>query len=372
MSDTSLPATIVVVTFDCWPWPALGCYGHEWIDTPNWDQLAAEGFVFDRCIATVRQDERVSERFGNDFLPRLRFAEIQTTLLCESGTSPLGRNAPWGKVQEITGNDSTEAPLAERSFARLAQAAMAEISSSCAAPRLVWIHGVGLPARCPILRNALELYATDFAEEGFDLATMSDADLVDHELTRATVLSLLDHWLGEIRQAVHALPGPKWMSVSAWQGAIWEPPPRLNPLLGPFDPQQTQVPWVVTGENIDPGRTSTLVTTDDLFATVSGWLQVPSDNSTEAIDLAPLITGKKSVVHGVVTLRDDNSGCLWTVDDLTLFTVNDNDNHAVQRFLWPEDGYAIHDIAAQLPEITAERMAGITSDTTSCPRGTAS
>ncbi len=359
MSDSVAPSTVVVVTFDRWPWPALGCYGHEWIDTPNWDHLAAGGFLFDRCVAAVNKEDRAHEKMWKDFLPRLRLAGIQTSLFRESGASVLGNDPQWGHVQEIIGNDADDAPLAERSFARLAQAAIAEISSSAdsSAPRLIWVHGIGLPEPCPILRTALELYAADFAEEGFDLSSMTDADLVDHELTRATVLSLLDHWLGELLETARALPGCQRLCVFAWEGAIWEPVPRPTPLIAPFDPQQAQVPCIVAGEDIDPGRTSALVTTRDLFPTVAGWLSLPDNDSADEMNLAPLIAGDVRTVHADVRLRHGDSGGLWTPGDLTLLACDHDGTTATQRYLWPEDGYALHDIAAQTPDETATRTA---------------
>lgn len=356
MSDVVPPPTVVVVSFDCWPWPALGCYGHEWIDTPNWDQLAAEGFLFDRCVATVSRDDRAHEKMGNDFLSRLNHAGVQTSLLTEAGASRLGRGAPWSDVQEITGNDAPAAPLAERSFAKLTAAAISRLRSPADSPRLVWVHGVGLPEPCPILREALELYAADFADEGLDLAAMTDEDLVDHELTRATLLSLLDHWLGELRTAARAVPGIQGMVVFAWEGAIWEPVPRPTPLIAPFDPQQSQVPCVVTREKMDPGRTTALVTTGDLFVTLERWFSLAVSDRSAGQDWGPLLAGDVTSVRDSVMFRDEDHGALWSADDLMLFARH-HDGWATQRFLWPEDGWAVHDISFQTPDVTAERLA---------------
>ncbi|MDP1799193.1 MAG: hypothetical protein Q8K78_16990 [Planctomycetaceae bacterium] len=354
MSDSEV-LTTVVVSFDRWPWPALGCYGHEWIDTPSWDQLAADGFLFDRCVATINKDERVHEKLWNDFLPRLRLAGVQTSLLRESGTSPLGCDSQWSHIREIAGNDAPDAPHGERSFAKLIAAAAAEIQSSPESPRLVWIHGVGLPECCPILRDALELYAADFAEEGLNLAAMTDEELVDHELTRATLLSLLDHWLGELLAVVRTLPGRKKMTVFAWEGAIWEPAPRPTALIAPFDPQQSQVPCIVSGDGIEPGRTAALATTADLFPTIAQWFSLPPTEAAAGCDLEPLIAGSADGVRNGVIHRGEDQGAIWTNDDVMLFARHGDDWNA-QRFLWPEDGWAINDIAFQTPDITALRI----------------
>lgn len=359
MSDPELPSTVLVVSFDRWPWPALGCYGHEWIDTPGWDQFAAEGFLFDRCVATIHQDERAGRSLWDDFLHRAHSAGTQSTLLFEAGAPPLGRESQWDYVREVTGNDAADAPLAERSFARLVQAAISELISKSPAdsPRLVWVHGVGLPERCAVSRAALELYAADFAEEGLQLAAMTDEELVDHELTRATALSLLDHWLGDLFDAARSLPGRKWMTVFAWAGAIWEPAPRPTPLIAPFDPQEAQVPWIVAGDDIDPGRTLALVTTGDVLPTVAGWLQSSVQETVSKKNLASLIAGDVNAVHPDVMVQHEDRGGLWTADDLTLLARISDADGDVQRYLWPEDGYAIHNIAAQTPDITAERLA---------------
>ena len=41
----------IVVTFDRLALRMLGCYGSEWVETPNLDRLAASSMVFDRHFA---------------------------------------------------------------------------------------------------------------------------------------------------------------------------------------------------------------------------------------------------------------------------------------------------------------------------------
>ena len=40
----------IVLICDRLPLGLLGCYGNEWIETPNLDRFAADGFVFDNCF----------------------------------------------------------------------------------------------------------------------------------------------------------------------------------------------------------------------------------------------------------------------------------------------------------------------------------
>ena len=42
---------VIVIVADTWRFDYLGCYGNDWIQTPNMDCLAAESTVFENAYA---------------------------------------------------------------------------------------------------------------------------------------------------------------------------------------------------------------------------------------------------------------------------------------------------------------------------------
>ena len=66
----------------------LGCYGNSWIETPHFDRLAADGFVFDQSlIASTDLAEHYAQLLGTGGEPgviqRLRGAGITTALITD-------------------------------------------------------------------------------------------------------------------------------------------------------------------------------------------------------------------------------------------------------------------------------------------------
>ena len=44
---------IISIVIDRLHFGYLGCYGNSWIETPNFDQLAASGFLFDQIADRI-------------------------------------------------------------------------------------------------------------------------------------------------------------------------------------------------------------------------------------------------------------------------------------------------------------------------------
>lgn len=357
------PRLAVMVTFDCWPWPALGCYGNDWIDTPGWDALAAEGFAFDRCVATAAPGSPTVARLLVECLKLLGANDVTTALFCEEQAKKLNADG-WNHAVTIPGRDDFETPVAQTRFAQTVAAAAEWLTRrDSQQPGLVWIHAAGLIEPCVFPRSALDLYADDFAEDGLDVWSLSPETLASHEVARATALSLLDHWLIPLCDAVRDHRGPKLLSLLAWKGTIWEPAPRRSPLLADADPQQRLAPWIVwssvMAEWVGAGRSSALVTTTDVFATLTDWFGLSGTLGGVSRSVSPLLTDIGNRGRPFVATGEDSTA-IWTSADLTLLASSATDSPA-QRFLLPEDMWAVNDVADQSPEIVAERRRSIES-----------
>jgi hypothetical protein len=336
--------TVVVVAFEVWPWPALGCYGHDWIATPGWDALAAEGFVFDRAVAWPVEAARAVA------LERCRAAGVRTILLTEAGLPPW--SGPWDDHRTVTGDERPDAPWAEQSATRLFAAAIESLRQSTDGPRLIvvqargWVPGIAPP------RAALELYAEDFAADGIDIAAIPDADLAESTAGRATRISLLDHGVSLLAEALVEQTAPTWCTLIAQQGAVWRRLTRAVELPDVIDPQRLLVPFVVwsnvESRRLQPGRTAAVVSTADLWPSVITWLGSPADSLNDARDLTPLIAGHVRSVHDVLTQSVPGWDIRWTLDEITVIPQDSATSSPAagrpRRYHLPEDPWAICDV----------------------------
>jgi arylsulfatase A-like enzyme len=67
-SDARDRPNILLILTDQQRWDSLGCYGADWVDTPNLDRLAREGVIFDNCYVnnTVCTPSRASIWTGKE------------------------------------------------------------------------------------------------------------------------------------------------------------------------------------------------------------------------------------------------------------------------------------------------------------------
>lgn len=68
----------IVAMFDSWQWNYTGCYGNDWIKTPNFDRFAAEGVLFENAYGE-----------GMPTVPVRRALHTGRATLHETGWSPL-------------------------------------------------------------------------------------------------------------------------------------------------------------------------------------------------------------------------------------------------------------------------------------------
>ena len=196
-----------VVSFEQLPAFLLGCYGHQWIETPNFDRLAAQSVVFDQHFAndltsrgntfpwwtgqTVPTQNNSSASETACFVSHLKTQGVHSTLLLET-EADVGRTASmreqepffdqFDDVKTVTGKNGYELSEADSPFAQLIQTALERLPDWMASPddQLVWLRSEGVPP----LPLAPEFYATLYLDEVLDQGddTEEESEFVADEL----------------------------------------------------------------------------------------------------------------------------------------------------------------------------------------------
>src|SRR5579885_1474093 len=158
----------IVLTFDRLPVSFLACYGNNWIETPNFDRLAAHSVCFHQHFAesltldTVRhawwsgcyECRRQGEPRVRDLLPAILAAHgVTVRMLFEAGNTTdetardLSQRFPdWTEI--VTGADGLEVAPDDTPFLRLvarAQRDLRLLRTSRREPWLLWIKSRGVP-----------------------------------------------------------------------------------------------------------------------------------------------------------------------------------------------------------------------------------
>jgi arylsulfatase A-like enzyme len=158
----------IVLTFDRLPASFLACSGNNWIETPNFDRLAARSATFHQHFAeslkldTVRhawwsgcyECRRAGQQNAAELLPDLLTAQGVTVRLLLESSSEDGQAAAelsrlFPKVTDIvTGADGLDVPPDNTPFLRLiarAQRDLRLLRTSRSEPWLLWIKSRGVP-----------------------------------------------------------------------------------------------------------------------------------------------------------------------------------------------------------------------------------
>lgn len=180
-----------VVSFEHLPACMLGCYGHQWIETPNFDRLASLSVLFDQHFAndlsttensfpwwtgqTIPYAIQPFRQKQHGFVTELKNRGVDTSLLLEAD-SDSGRNAAersqepyfssFDQVDTFTGVNNYQVSEIETPVAKLMQSAVERLPGWMEDSRdqLIWIRSEGVPA-FPL---APEFFATLYLDEVLD------------------------------------------------------------------------------------------------------------------------------------------------------------------------------------------------------------
>lgn len=381
----------VVVTFDRLAMRLLGCYGNEWIETPNLDRFATAATLFDHHFT-----DSVGPRAGLSWLTgqhamrpaaasavagigdRLRLAGISSHLMvADNAVSIPWQSGGFDQTDHVKAKEGLEAAPANVPIAKLVQAGQALLKQPASSPRLLWLH-------CSELKLPPEgfasLYFEDFEERGIQLAEMPQSEWPEQIAVAAGAMSLVDHWLGELLSQIQAMSAdqPTLVIIAAARGRSWmnefvaaTPSVRGHSPAAVLRDQETQSPLfvaVIGGDRhaeLAGIRSPRLVQSLDLVPTILDWFGIPMEAKEfegrslleEAVSLAPsrpaVLVGDDQNDFGIRTL-DWNclirtaTGATPTLDDVRFG--DGKWPEAVQLFSKPDDIWDVTDLATQLPE----------------------
>jgi arylsulfatase A-like enzyme len=345
-AESHVPRRAVVLTFDHLHAGFLGCYGNDWIETPNLDRLASQAVVFDRHYCenldpaaanhawwTGRYQfplNQEQQRAEPAILSALHAAGVRTRLFIESDESDDVTVAPpFDDVSSIRGTDGFEVVERETPLARVVGACEQWLTGPDARSSrsvLLWIKSRGIPSPWVPPRVFADLYLEEFglAAARDDEAAVEPGDLQRDEeesplpadspaaddsldwrygaAMYAAYVTLVDRWVGKLLGALDSAPG--WnaalLIVTAGAGQVLGEHGRLADAQVRLRAECLHTPfWLrLPGSDQAGTRRQALIQTTDLAPTLLSWFgaasetQPATDRST-GHDLLPLVCNQR-------------------------------------------------------------------------------
>lgn len=362
--STSGLRSALVITFDQFPASILGCYGNEWIETPEIDRLAANGMVADECWADRTGPASAEDLFSaNRLVSALKERSVRTYLFLEAESQVDFTGIAFDQRQVIRGELGPTAKPDRIPLAQLVQKATAAWSKEQAAGNacLIWIHarGIMVPAFPPA--GFADLYQDEFEDREVNFEKMSEDERWHHPAVTAGMASLLDHWIGRFFSSLGGdAESPAGLKVlTAAQGVPWQ---RLPNSFGPLDElcsQSAHVPWVIqtVGDarfnSFNGTRTDRLCSPRDLGHCLERWFH----ENFESADEKSQITTIGPSGNYRITTKD------WSaIFPATVAPTTENDPQPL-LFRRPEDAWEVNNLAEVSPEVVA-RLRGLFQETT--------
>jgi arylsulfatase A-like enzyme len=321
----------------------LGCYGNDWVATPNLDRLAAEGVVFDWHIADQ--------------------PELQATTRWAKRSVGTGCYAQPGAPVTASAN----VPRIVR-CAKLSQFADRALAAIGANDAWLWLEGPSLLPPWRLEDEMLEAYFDEgdiedglapWRDPPLDLVALNDAEVVQLQNTYAAAVTSFDAQLGKLIEDVGArddlllcVTARSGLPLSE-HGMIGAPEPRLHDEL-------VHVPLVLRlpGGAEAGMRVAALTQPVDLaptFLEALGHAPLPVHGHS----LWPLIRGEVEAVRpyavSMLHVGDRESWLMRTLDRALHLSIGTQEDVAPQIFVKPDDRWEVNNLHQQQTE-SAEAM----------------
>lgn len=364
-----MPPRAIVLSLDQLSRRCLGCYGHEWIETPNLDRLAARGVVFDQCMASPASEMSLGDSITR-LCDRLRGSGCLVQRLGESNESAV----------------SDPDDLKSTSFAQLmteAEKALTELSRGASAPWLLWLEssGIGWPGLAT--SQFVELYADELDDVPTELMGIREI-----EVAYAALLTQFDHLLGRLLSTIERLFGdaPLLLVFVATHGQSVCEAEVLSPFTdrsaelsadaGFLRDELVHVPLLIAGATNESlgSRRRELVTPVDVLPTLDDWFghSLAATAEREALSLLPLLRNEESAWRSELYFHDAEGHAAVRTEQFLLVEPDAiaprssmrpdeaiDEDSTCGLFLKPEDVWEVNDVAEQHPEDVATLRAAL-------------
>lgn len=316
----------VVISFDHLHLGYVGCYGNDWIETPNLDRLASQAVVFDQHFSENIDPAAANhawwtgklqfplndaaQRSCRTWLDNLHERGIKTHLIVESdGRDDSAIAPPFENIVTAPGADGFDISEGETPFARTVKAVERWLQNNDAGaqPTVLWIKSRGVPAPWVPPRAFAELYLDEFglaaqAEESREPDDGTGEIEIDHDAPEpdepgeegapsgvdesldwryaaamyAAYVTLVDRWLGKLLQLLDE--SPEWnqalLVVAAGAGQALGEHGRLAEERASLRAESVHAPlWIRVPHSDQAGtRRQAMVQTIDVGPTVVEWM----------------------------------------------------------------------------------------------------
>jgi hypothetical protein len=368
----------------------VGCYGNSWIETPNFDRLAAEGFLFDQALIeshdlAVQYESFTSGRAGLASAPRadadqltivdqLAAAGINTTLITDD---PSVAELPWaGQLDDVVHVESRRViqPADELEETNLARffAVVGQWLETAEEPFCLWAHTSGLASSWDAPLRLRMKYAERDEASPPESAIVPCCRLVENydpdELlgfcqAYAGQVSLLDLCVGALAEDLRQSQVRKntLLSVLSARGF----PLGEHRCVGAFDnslyAELVHVPWILQLPD-DCGasdRTQSLVQGRSLAPTLCEWFGlVASGRPGVEQSLLTLARGESASLgdRAIVVVADGSLAirvpAWYLIKPPGLSDVSSRPHRATpELYAKPDDRWEVNDVANRCPEV---------------------
>ncbi len=379
------PPRAIVLTFDRLSRRCLSFYGHEWIEAPNLERLAASSVVFDQHFAAEIDSLGLLDN-SVTYENRLRKSGVIVKKLVEDA-SPSSNESSEDDPVELEAT-----PLA-RLMAQ-ADGVLAELAAGNDSSWLLWLKSAGIAWPCVATEEFAELYADELEGEQAEFAD----EIKLAEIAYAACVTQVDHLIGRLLATLDRLfpENRPLLIVAALAGeSLGESEPLT---LEHVDTSPTAETWKLrdemvhtlllvnqSGTNSVGSRRQELVQAIDILPTLLDWFNLGSKQIDEVVagkddarSLLPLALNEQFVGRNAVFLRDDEGHAAMRTRDFLLVerdfaellnsarSIEDHDSErtdatgfSCQLFLKPEDVWEVNDVADQNPEQVANMRESI-------------